>query len=235
MFDLLLTAPFVPFTLALALLMGLLAMELVFGLVGGSILGADADMADFDADLDLDIELDVEVGELDLAELDGIEAPEAAAEASTSPMAWLGLGKVPIVIWFAALLLGFGITGLAGQSVLSGILGTPLNAWIAALPAGAAGLWFARGFSGTLARLVPKTETSAMSERSLGRRMGVVTQGTARRGSGAEVRVTDRHGNLHHLRAEPLDDAETIPQGARVLVLRNRGGEGYRLVRLDSP
>ena len=40
MFDLLFTDGMFPFTLALALLFGLLALEVVFGLLGGTLLGA---------------------------------------------------------------------------------------------------------------------------------------------------------------------------------------------------
>jgi hypothetical protein len=79
---------------------------------------------------------------------------------------------------------------------------------------------------------MPRTETQSVSTRQLGRRLGTVTQGTAARGSPAEVRVTDRYGNTHYLRAEPLSDAETIPQGAEVLVLRHRPTGGFRLIAL---
>lgn len=43
---------------------------------------------------------------------------------------------------------------------------------------------------------------------------GTVTQGTARAGSAAEVRLRDRHGNLHFMRCEPFHDADIIPEGA---------------------
>ncbi len=72
----------------------------------------------------------------------------------------------------------------------------------------------------------------SVSKRQLGKRMGTVTQGTAARGIPAEVRVTDRYGNTHYLRAEPMGDADTIPQGAQVLVLRHRPTGGFRLIAL---
>ena len=64
-----------------------------------------------------------------------------------------------------------------------------------------AGRWFAR----TLARLVPKTETSAINRRSLGGRRGVIAQGTAVRGRPAQARVRDGYGNTHYVRVEPVD------------------------------
>ena len=93
-------------------------------------------------------------------------------------------------------------------------------------------VWFARSFGAVFARLLPKTETSAVSASHLGRRFGVVTQGTARQDAPAEVKVTDRHGNTHYLRAVPLKEGEEIATGTRVLVIRPRHSRGYRLVPL---
>ncbi len=240
MFDLYLTGPFVPFTLALALLFGLLALEIVLGFIGGTLLGlgADADM-DFDVDIDApDIgDLDIDFGDadpqlFDFAEPDvDADLPETEMPAS-GPTSWLGIGKMPVLIWIAALLLGFGVSGFALQSLASGLLGVTLPAVLAAIPAALAGIWFAKTFGGAFARLLPKTETTAMSARHLGRRTGIVTQGTAKRGNPSEVKVTDRHGNTHYLRGEPLKDDDEIAAGTEVLVLRHRLEEGYRLVPL---
>lgn len=242
MFDLYLTGPYVLFTIALALLFGLLALEIVLGLLGGTLLGlgADADLdVDFDADMPDMAELDIDFGNadphlFDFAEPEvDAELPEADAP-SGGPAEWLGVGKMPVLIWIAALLLGFGATGFALQSFVASLLTFPLPPILAAFPAALAGIWFARNFGATFARLLPKTETTAMSERHLGRRTGVVTQGTARRGSPSEVKVKDRHGNTHYLRGEPLKDDEEIPAGTEVLVLRHRFEEGYRLVPLGT-
>lgn len=77
-------------------------------------------------------------------------------------------------------------------------------------------------------------ETEALSERSLGRRRGVVTQGTAAKGRPAEVRVMDRYGNAHYLRAEPFAKGEEITQGTEVLVIRDRRQDAYVLIPLSE-
>ncbi|MEO0916496.1 MAG: hypothetical protein AAFY31_05870, partial [Pseudomonadota bacterium] len=197
MFDLYLTEPFVPFTIALALLFGLLALELVLGLLGGTLLGLGANA---DMDLELDVEVDVpDMGGLDIdfgdadPELFDFAEPELDAElpkadiSAGGPAAWLGMGKMPVLIWLAALLLGFGVSGLALQAVFNGVFDSVLPASIAVVPAALAGVWFAKTFGAGFARLLPKTETTAMSERHLGRRTGVVTQGIAKRGRPSEV------------------------------------------------
>ncbi|MEX0276322.1 MAG: OB-fold-containig protein [Ruegeria sp.] len=238
MFSFFLEGAFVPFTISLALLFGLLGLELIALLLGASLMAGDGevdldvvDTPDLDAaDFDLDIEADVDLGEFELAELE----PEMPADASVSPLAWLGIGKMPFMIWLAVLLAGFGLSGMGLQLALRDLLGFDLPSWMAAIPAGAFGLWFARGFGSVFARLLPKTETQAMSERLLARRRGVITQGTASRGRPAEVRVMDRFGNTHYLRAEPLQDKDTLEQGTDVLVLRDRRRDRFVLVGLSD-
>lgn len=212
MLDDLLSAPLVPFTLALGLLAGLLALELVLAVVGGSVLGAGPEAPD--------------APDLDAPEID--TPPGASASASI-----LGLGKAPFVIWLAALLLGFGAGGLALQTLASSAAGSLLPAWAAVPLALLPGWAAARGLAGLLARLIPGAETQSVPETMLGRREGLVTQGTSARGRPAEVRVTDRHGNTHYLRAEPMQDDATIVQGSRVLVLRDRRARAWRVIALD--
>lgn len=240
MFDFLLEGAFAPFTLALALLFGLLGLELIALVLGGSLMAGegevDLDMADAPdlnvGDFDLDVDTSVDLGDFELADVDvDVDAPEAAP---VGPLAWLGIGKMPFMIWLVVLLAGFGLSGMGLQLALRDLLGFDLPSWMAAIPAGIFGVWFARGFGGVFACLLPKTETEATSERMLARRRGVVTQGTAARGRPAEVRVTDRFGNAHYLRAEPLQDHDTLTQGAEVLVLRDRRRDRFVLVGLSE-
>lgn len=223
MTHLLLEPNLLPFSIALGLLFGLLGLELVSALLGGTLLGLDSD-----ADLDLDVDLDA---------VDGPSADFDAGDSANSALGhtdWLGMSQVPTLIWIAALLLGFGLIGVTVQTLATGLLGASLPASIAIIPAAVGGLWFTRKFAGVFARILPKSESAALSERHLGRRRGVVSQGTASRGKPAEVRVIDGHGNTHHLRAEPLRDDDVIPQGTDVLVMRKSLDEGYRMVALST-
>lgn len=239
MIEFLLDTGMAPFTGALMLVAGLLIVELVMSLVGGSLMG-DADAADGldSADVDAGMEFDadgVDATELDAGDIDGAEFDPEGGDAMEGPAggggiaAWLGFGQVPFILWLAGLLTAFGLVGYAIQVVASSALGTLLPWWgaagLAALPALRLGGWFAR----TLGRLVPKTETTAINRRSLGDRRGVIAQGTAKRGSPAQARVRDGHGNLHYVRVEPVDDGVEIPQGTEVLI---RGGRDAVLLAI---
>lgn len=228
MIDLLLAPALLPFSVALGLLFALMGLELISAMLGGTLLGLDSD-----ADLDVDVDLDAPDG-FDLTSTAADFDADVDVASTPSGSDWLGLGKVPTLIWLAALLLSFGLIGVTLQTLASGVLGAPLPALIVSIPSAFCGFWFAKRFAGVFARLLPKSESSALSERHLGRRRGVVSQGTASRGKPAEVRVIDGYGNTHYLRAEPLRDDETIPQGTEVLVMRKNLDEGYRLVALSA-
>lgn len=278
MLDFLLSGPVVPFSLALGLLAGLLVLEIVALLLGGTLFGKPSE-AEFDADLDGDADLgldagidagldtadlslpggvelaDMDLGGLDAADLDlgpdlspdlgpdlGVDtaAPDLAAGpgAAAGLAAVLGLGKVPFLIWLAAVLAGFGLSGYLLQSLVTQVFGGPLPPFLAVLPAAFVGLWFARGYGRLLARLIPGTESSVRSKAMLNRSRGVVSQGVARAGQPAEVRVTDSFGNLHFIRAEPLDQTDSIVSGTEVLVLRIRQGRArgqFRILPLSNP
>lgn len=251
MFDYLFAPAFLPFSFALALLFGLAALELAALLIGTSFLGGEsdagidagdgpdlggADLADM-GDLSLEADGLGDLGDVDLADIDGLDAAEGsdALQAGGGGLsAWLGLGQMPMLIWLATVLLGFGLSGTALQMALRDLLSMTAPAWMASVPAAGFALWFARRFGAGFARILPQVETEALSDRSLGRRRGVVTQGTAAKGRPAEVRVMDGYGNAHYLRAEPLAKGEEIAQGTEVLVIRDRRQDAYVLIPLSE-
>ena len=235
------TAPFVPFALALGLLTGLFLLELVALLVGGSLFGSGAD-ADLDPGLDPALAaFDLEPGEI--PDIDAMTAAAAAESPAPSGSAGasgilglLGIGATPFMIWLAALLLGFGVSGLVLQSVVTALASAPLPPGLAILATLPLGLGFARRFARSFARLLPKLETTATSVQFMGGLRGRVTQGVARTGSAAEGRLTDRHGKTHYLRCEPLLADAVIAEGREVLTVRLRTAPdkwALRIIAID--
>ncbi|HEY5800797.1 MAG TPA: OB-fold-containig protein, partial [Burkholderiaceae bacterium] len=115
-----------------------------------------------------------------------------------------------------------------------GLFGWYLPAFVAVVPAGFIGLANVHVLGGLLAKILPKDETSAVSEQTLLGRAGVVITGTARRGMAAEVKVKDSHGNAHFLMLEPDIDGEEFEQGSIVLVVSKHGAL-YRGIRNPHP
>jgi membrane protein implicated in regulation of membrane protease activity len=120
------------------------------------------------------------------------------------------------------------------QLIARGVLGSYLPMWLASLPAVLMGLTTVRGVGALLAYIIPRDETSAVGEEALIGRAGMVTQGIARRGSAAEVKVRDHLGRAHYLRVEPDVDGEEFAEGTAVLIVK-RVGASYRGIHNPRP
>jgi len=148
--------------------------------------------------------------------------------------ALLGLGRVPLLIWLASLLLVFGSVGLIGQAWITGWLGAPLSAGWASLLAGAAALPLNSLAMRPLAAVMPRDETTAIALDELVRRDAEIQIGTARAGPPARARVIDSHGQAHNIMVEPHDSASELRAGDTVLLVR-REGETFYAIQYESP
>ena len=206
-----------PFTLALCGVAGIALLEALSALLGAPLSGALDEMAP-----DLDIDLD--------ADLDGAEGAFEGGPVAQL-LAWLGFGRVPLLVLAILLLTGFGAGGIAVQALAREATGAALPAAIAAGPALLAGVFSMHWLGGLVGRLVPKDETAAIARADLVGEHGVVTGGTARPGLPAQVRVTDAHGTTHYLLGEP--EGDPIPSGARVRIASITGARA-RIVADES-
>ncbi|WP_086606851.1 OB-fold-containig protein [Erythrobacter donghaensis] len=146
----------------------------------------------------------------------------------------LGLGRVPLLIWLAALLFTFAAVGVIGQSLLTSLIGTPLSAGWATLAAGGAALPLNSLAMRPLAAVMPKDETTAIGLDELLRRDGEIQIGIARPGSPARAKVIDIHGQAHFVMVEPHDQTQELRAGDTVLLVR-REGETFFGVHYESP
>lgn len=165
------------------------------------------------------------------ADAGGALEPGGFGEALT---ALFGLGRVPLLIWFASLLLVFGGIGLIGQMWIASLLGAPLSAGWASLAAGAAALPLNSLATRPIAAIMPRDETTAVGLDDLVRRDAEIQIGTARKGSPARARVIDVHGQAHFVMVEPHDEPSEFNAGDTVLLVR-REGQTFYGVAYQSP
>ena len=144
-------------------------------------------------------------------------------------LGWLGIGRVPLLMLLVVFLALFGLAGLAIQQFAG-----PLSLWIAVPGAAAAALPLTGLGARGLARIMPQDETTAISLDSLVGRRGTITIGTARRGSPAQARVRDVHGQSHYVMIEPNDDAHAVGEGETVLLVRREGNIFIGLIEGDA-
>jgi membrane protein implicated in regulation of membrane protease activity len=149
-------------------------------------------------------------------------------------LGWLGVGHVPLLILLVVLLALFGMIGLTLQQLVSAIAGVPLAPWNAAAIAFVASLPLLGISARGLARIIPKDETTAIGLDSLLGKRATITVGTARRGSPAQARVRDVHGQSHYVMVEPNGDADAVAEGGTVLLIRREGNIFIGLIEGDA-
>lgn len=236
--DILLSDPMSPFWIALATVVFLLILEVLLMVLGfsTSLESGDGPLGEVEAGLggDFDAGLDIEGLDLDGAELTPALLSDAIARSNEKPVMIspgrsfldrIGLTRVPVAIWLSAFLLSFGSLGILFQTGLHGLIGFTLPKLEASLLMVPPALYITRFLSEVVGNFFPKIETSAMTMRMLSSHRGETITGPARRGRAAEVRIKDRHGNLHYLMAEPYAEESEIAPGTEVLLVRLRNGD----------
>lgn len=203
------------FLIALAVMLMIALLEGVASLLGAGLSGLlDSLIPEVDADV-VDIDLDA-------------TAPHPPA--LTRFLSWLRIGEVPVLMLLVVFLTAFGLIGLTMQSIVFGVAGVYLPQWIAAVPALFLSLPVVRVLGGLLAMILPKDETTAVYEASFVGRIATLTLGTAVRGSPAEAKLVDEHGQAHYVLVEPDAEGEAFERGTQVLITERRGAV-FRAIR----
>ena len=184
------------FTSALCIVVLLFLIEIAGLLFGTSLLGVFDDLPDLDADPEM---------------LTGLSALTN----------WLALDRLPVMIWFILFLTLFGIAGIgfniAYTSYMKGLFIPPLiNVPLSMIAA----LLLTGRLGGTLARLLPKNESSALSADEFEGAVAVITIGTAQAGSPAEAKFTDNYAQPHYVLVEPFEPHDIFITGDKVILVQ---------------
>jgi Protein of unknown function (DUF1449) len=151
-------------------------------------------LTDFAPDLDSDMDGDVD-----------------AAGFANGLLSFLGLGRLPLMIWLALFLLLFMLIGFVGQQIIQGATGALLVPWLSGPLAALAGIPATAIVARPLGRIMPKDETTAVSIDSLVGRFAVLGTGT------------DVHGHPHFVMVEPDNDGQQFNAGEKLLLVRRDG------------
>lgn len=208
-----------PFTVALLVMFGLLLLELV-SLING--LGANEMVDEFIID-------HVDLPDGSATGLEGSATIEGGSAVGRL-LAWLHIGKVPVLMVLIVFLTVFGLLGLMAQSLLRQTIGWAVPGAIAAPAVLLLSLPLVRACTGGLARVLPKEETSAVSTASFIGRTAVIVGGDARRNLPAQARFTDRFGTTHYVLVEPEDSHEILPRGSIVLLVQRLDGSRFSAI-----
>ena len=203
MLGLLSTPECYPFTVALAIMLLIGALEGASTLLGLSLSSAvDSLLPEMDVGLDADVDVD------------------APGDVLSQTLSWLRIGRVPILILFLFFLTAFGLAGLTIQALVHGLTGWLAPGTVAAIPAFFVALPIMHVAADVFARILPQDETSVVSRTAFVGRIGHIVLGTARQGSPAQARLKDRLGRTHYVMVEPDVDGEEFNAGEPVLLVR---------------
>ncbi len=153
-----------------------------------------------------------------LSELVDKAMPEGQGGGLSGLMSWVNRGGVPVLVLLLIFLGFFAINGFVLQAVARAVF-TPLPALLASIPAFVVAVPQARWASGLVSRIVPRDETYVIDPADFVGRIAEVTVGPLDQGLPGRVRIKDRHGNWHTLRARAAADSAAIPIGADVLLV----------------
>jgi uncharacterized membrane protein len=194
MFNFLLHPSNIPFAIALAVLAGVLLLELIGLLVGFSTM--------IDTDSGVDAALDA--------------SPSGFL---TQGLDWLNVGEVPLAAWLAVFAGFFSATGYAIQGGTRMMFPTPLVAAAAVIVS----VIGAREVSRVLRRTLFREDNTAISADHLVGNLATVTLGHGRRGQPTQAKVRDTYGMSHYVLVEPELDDDVFEPGSSVILLRREG------------
>ena len=138
-------------------------------------------------------------------------------------LAWLGIGKVPLLIVLDRVAGPLRLARHRAAAARHRLSGGPLSPWLAA-PAAFVGALPLTGIGARgLARILPSDETTAIGLGALLGRRAEIVIGESRRGCPARARVRDVHGQTHYVMVEPTDDDVVLTTGATALLVRREG------------
>jgi len=152
-------------------------------------------------------DVDLEIGSADVSE--GV---------LSKLLSWLNYGKVPVLIIFICFLTAFGVVGYSIQYFMHGVFSSLLPQIIAVPIALFISFPFVRIFTSTLEKIMPKDETTALSQESFIGKIATITLGSANYGSPAEGKVKDKYGQTHYFMVEPESQGIEFTQGEDVLL-----------------
>lgn len=144
-------------------------------------------------------------------------------------LSWLRVGQVPILVLIVVFLVGFGISGLMLQKFLLLTFGFMLPAAIASIPAFVISIPTVRLLGSGLNRIIPKDETSAVSEDTFIGRVAVITLGESKKNNPAEGKVKDSFGKSHYILIEPDNEEDLFVKGSEVLLVRKDSSKFYAI------
>jgi hypothetical protein len=143
-------------------------------------------------------------------------------------LGWLHIGKVPTLILLMLFLTCFAITGYAVQMLSQSLQHAYLPAVVAVAPALLGAVVSVHLFGGWISRIIPRDESSAISESEFIGKLVTVTSASSLHGIASQARFRDTDGRAYFMLVEPEQEGFNLQDGMQVLVVQ-KVGSVYRV------
>lgn len=190
------------FSIALCAVLALAILEGIGMLIGLSMVNLLDHISPVDLDLDIDIDL-----------------PEGGL---TPLLGWLCLNRLPLLIWLVLFLTSFGITGYTVNYIMLTNFMVNLPEFLTYCLSFILSLYATHHIGVPLSRLLPKNESSAISNNSFTGLIATITIGTAKQDSPAEASLIDSFNQKHYVLVTPDNDNEEFNQGQQVVLVEKK-------------
>jgi len=187
------------FAIALSIVAILGLLEGIGMLIGLSVINIMDQFSPFE----LDVEIDTDI----------------SANGLTPLLGWLYLNKLPLLVWAVLFLTSFSISGYTFNFVVLGTFSATLPTFIAYIFAFTLAIFMTRLIGKPLAKILPKNESSAVSNHSFTGLVAKITIGTAKKNSPAEAVLVDQFNQKHYVLVAPDDSNDTFNQSEEVVLV----------------
>lgn len=138
-------------------------------------------------------------------------------------LGWLHIGKVPTLILLILFLTCFSVTGYLVQMLSQSLLHAYLPAIVAVVPALLGAVVCVHLFGGWISRIIPRDESSAISETTFIGKLVTVTSASSLAGVASQARFCDSDGRTYFMLVEPEQEGLSLQDGMQVLVVQKIG------------
>lgn len=152
-------------------------------------------------------------------ELDVDINTDVSADGLTPLLGWLCLNRLPLLIWAVLFLTSFAITGYTFNYILLSSFSIALPSFVAYIFAFTLAILMTRWIGKPLAMILPKNESSAVSNNSFIGQIAKITIGTAKKNSPAQAVLIDQFNQKHYVLVAPDDSNDTFNQSEEVVLV----------------
>ncbi len=138
-------------------------------------------------------------------------------------LGWLHVGKVPTLILLILFLTCFSVTGYLVQMLSQSMLHAYLPAVVAVAPALLGAVLSVHLFGGWISRIIPRDESSAISETTFIGKLVTVTAASSLSGVASQARFRDTDGRAYFMLVEPAQEGFNLQDGMQVLIVQKIG------------